>query len=241
MGREKIASDPIIKALLLAGLFISTLLCYTPTNYIRNPTWENFIMFAELFALGVMFWVGALLAIVIICAMVDTDSLWWPFVVIIAGAALVEFVHDASLLATAKTWTPVGVAESIVLWLAIGFGVFAIKWGLFMKERKERYMEVKSEFIGEYGRIDSKSMKEKFACELRRQRVLSSNETNITPMARNYKRRIGAWIVWWPATLLNAIFRDLARHLYYMVRGLTDKVSIRYFASTEKDFESLGK
>jgi hypothetical protein len=84
-------------------------------------------------------------------------------------------------------------------------------------------------------------MKDKFVYELRRKQVISGSETNITPMARNYKRRIGAWIVWWPATLLNAIFRDLAKHLYYMVRGLTDKVSIRYFASTEKDFESLGK
>jgi len=198
-------------------------------------------MFAELFALGALFWVGAFVSIVIICAMVDTDSLWWPFVVIIAGAALVQFVHDVSLLEVAKTWTPTGVVKTLVLWLAIGFGVFAGKWGLFMKERKEGYKEVKSEFVAEYGRIDSSSMKEKFVYELRRGGILGHNETNITPMARNYKRRIGAWIIWWPATVLNAIFRDLARHVYYMVRGLTDKVSLRYFASTEKDFESLGK
>ena len=198
-------------------------------------------MIAELLALGVLFWVGALVSIVIICAMVDTDSLFWPFVVVVVGAALVQFVHDVSLLEIVKTWTPSGVVYTLALWFILGFVVFGGKWGLFMKERKEKYKEVKSQFVAEFGRIDSRDAKERFVEQLRTQGVLQYHESNITPLARNYKRRIGAWIVWWPATLLNVVFRDLARHVYYIVRGLTDKVSLRYFASTEKDFESLGK
>lgn len=198
-------------------------------------------MLAELLALGIL-GVGVLVvALVIICALVDHDSLWWPFLVIIALGAGYEFLQDGSLLTEVKAWTVNGVAWTILSYLVIGLGVFSAKWMLFLKERKEKYKETKSQYVSENGRIDTESKKSEFIRHLRFNGVMGRNDDGITPLARNYKRRIGAWIVWWPATLLNALFRDLAKHLYYLVRDAVDKVSIRFFKSTEEDFQNLGR
>ncbi len=120
-----------------------------------------------------------------------------------------------------------------------GTGWSIVKWWLYVTRQREKYEEVKTDFLQSKAAPGAKipdKAREKWA-EMVRARTAYGFE--FRPRAREHKADILFWMTYWPWsgfwTLLNDPIRRLFRAIYHRITGILQRISDHAFKGTEND------
>lgn len=212
-------------------------------------------MFETLLALGLLFWLGAGAVVIGVCIFLEYDFYFWPFLLLIAAAVGFEVIYEPSVLTAFEGVTLRETITNVVLFGAkyLGAGiVWCIpKWFFKMKNHKEAVKDVRDRFIRENGTVNTENqhaLKQALnnKCLLTGGHRYMSDEArldkspiSVTLRARDSWRQIGSWIVYWPFSFLNTVFKDLVKWMYYLVRDLLDMLSERYFRAMNDELNAV--
>lgn len=208
-------------------------------------------MFEALLALGLLFWFGAAAVVIAVCIFLEYDFYFWPFLLLILAAVGFEVLYEPSILNAFEGVTLRETVTNVLLfggkYLGAGIVWCLPKWFFKMKNHKEDVKDVRDRFIRENGVITAENQ-HKLKQALNSKSLLTGGHRfiadephrdkspiSVTLRARDSWRQIGSWIVYWPFSFLNTVFKDLVKWMYYLVRDLLDLLSERYFRAMNEE------
>lgn len=197
-------------------------------------------MFAEMLALGALFWITLIAGVIGLAILIEFDRVGWAGIVtvglFVAFFFLVDGITFDSLKSSLDTFT-----LNFLIYVAIGIGWSFAKWYLYLKDRRNDYRDHKEEFYKmksiELNSDLSEGMKKEFKEYLDSKSFLNSYDAKrktVIPLAKNHKDRITGWVFWWPISIILSVFRDLATAIYNHLKGVFQKISNHMFKDVEE-------
>lgn len=198
-------------------------------------------MLAALFVFGSAgFWFLCGISTLILLALVEYERSGWAFLTLLATAALIFLCGNAGVVAMIVS-NPLGILSFLIGYTFTGSIWSLVKWFLFVKDRKEKYLERKAELLKQALRnLESSNVENPTEKQvLDEMNVLSKQSRydgrDLTarnfgmPVPSNHKGRIIHWMAYWPWSMLNALLFDFVRrffqHLYNVLAGVFRKIS----------------
>lgn len=167
-----------------------------------------------LIILGVLF-----VLFVIECLLLEVEHWGWATVTLILSGIAVQLLGIANIWGFVTHHT-VDALLYVLGYLAVGVVWSFIKWFSFLMGFRDRYREVKTEFFASHGvpldQALNKEQAEAFHHTLWRQSWNGYRGVNLSkrPSATNNKRRITAWMSFWPFSMAGTIINDPIRRLF---------------------------
>lgn len=197
---------------------------------------EAFLAAYGLFALAATLFVIGLVA-------VSFESVFLGVVAVIA----VVFAYNG--LAGGAVWAwltanPYNALYAFLGYVAAGVVWSFAKWMFHVWREKDRYVEVKEEFLAHHNISDAEwralESTDGQKYESIRRAIMSGFGMKGLPKASQHKARIIAWMMWWPAsavwTLIDDPLRRLFNWIYARVSSVYDKITKMIFGGHERDF-----
>jgi hypothetical protein len=199
-----------------------------------------------LFVFGtVWFWALVALECIVLFALIEGDRVGWGTLSLIATFAILKFFGDVDIIGFAKA-NPLEFAAGVAGYFVAGTIWSVAKWWFFLKDRREKYDELKAEFLRNNG-VQGTVIPEKLRAPWRLQAASltdhrgygSASAESIIPKARNHKGKILTWMTYWPWsmvwTLINDPVKKLFRQIYRSIQNLMQSISDRVFRGVEDD------
>lgn len=180
---------------------------------------------------------------------------FWIFMAVLVGILLYAMEEENGKLATcsvlatlvllqlfgdikAFTWLsdhPLQVLKYVGLYYLSGTAWSAVKWFLFVRERRERYDERRERFL-KSKRVSDGVMPENLKHDWKE--LVEDNDLG-KPEAMQNKSRILMWMTHWPWslvwTLLDDVVKRIFRELYNAMQRVYRGISDWAYRGTEKD------
>ena len=203
----------------------------------------------ELFLVGgLYFWVLIAFWAIALIALVENER-WGSatLVSIVVFFALARW-GDFNILIALRDRPLIGfgaIAGYLITGVLWSFG----KWWFFVKDRRNKYEEVKARFLEKRGSKEAviphelKAEWTKYLLEGRDSHQRYTYAFATAPSAREHKSRITTWMAFWPWslvwTLINDPLRKLFEHIYQHIQRLYQSIADRLYAGVEE--EMLGE
>ena len=209
-------------------------------------------MLEALLALGLLFWIGSAVVVIAVCVFLEYDFYFWPFLLLIAAAVGFELLYEPSIVNAFEGLTLRETVTNVLLfgvkYLGAGIVWCIPKWFFKMKNHKEAVKDVRDLFLRKHGGTVTAENQHALKQSLNNKCLLTGGHRyidddpkndkapiSVTLRARDSWRQIGSWIVYWPFSFLNTVFKDLVKWMYYIVRDLLDLLSERYFRAMNEE------
>jgi len=123
-----------------------------------------------------------------------------------------------------------------------------VKWWFYVRDRRYRYDEAKTEFLREHGIKDGKIPDSLVGAWKERCTNLVGYRSRVSafaaaPQARDNKARIMRWMMFWPWslvwTLINDPIKKLFKWIYRSIQGLLQRISDSAYRGVEDDFREV--
>jgi len=203
---------------------------------------------------GFWFWTFSAFIFFVIMAFSENEKNVMAFISLAAFVVIMEWAGTTNILHTI-TSDPLYIVKWTAMYFVIGSIWSIVKWFSYVRNKAERFGELKLEYIKKVNRngkeraknpdydftpieVDVKtvipeSSKDDFLSFLRDKYYLGYSEDSILPLASNNKDRLVSWIIWWPTsalwTLINDPIRKIAEKLYAGMQGIYSKISQQAF------------
>lgn len=201
---------------------------------------EGVSFFAALATMGALFWVAVVGGLILLAVLLEYEKVGWATTTTAAMFVGAYFWLDGFTLqwVLANSWSLVGALGA---YLAVGIGWSFVKWYLFLKDKRVAYDDAKRDFLTERGLSPDGQIPPELVGDFRevlaRLRIWDHKTNRVAPMARDHKERITTWIFWWPVSILNSLFADLARWIYNALRQEFQRISDRVFGDADAEIE----
>ena len=187
-----------------------------------------------LIILGILF-----VVFVVECLLLEVEHWGWATATLLATGLLVQFTGVANIWGFVVHHT-VDALLYVVAYLAIGVVWSFIKWFSFLMAFRDKYREIKNEFFAELGVPLDQALTKEQADQFNRR--LSSYSwrwkykgasLSTRPSATNNKRRITAWMSFWPFSVVGTVINDPIRRLFKFLfdtfKGLYQRIADHVF------------
>lgn len=193
-------------------------------------------MLAALFVFGsIGFWAITVISMLILLALVEYERSGWALITLAVVTSLIV-LGNVGLIPFIVA-NPAGVLLALCAYIIVGAAWSLAKWVLFVKDRKEKFIEAKAkrraDIVNEL-RIGLKrdptdeeisdTFKERFSKNARYDR-----RTFGMPVPSEHKGRIIHWMAYWPWSMLNSLIFDFIRrffkHIYNLLADIYRKIS----------------
>ena len=164
-----------------------------------------------LIILGVLF-----VVFVVECLLLEVEHWGWATATLIATTLAAQFLHVADIFG----FVTHHAVESLLYalgFLAVGVVWSFVKWFSFLIQFREKFREHRDEWYSAKGlavgtELTAEQQKE-FDDSFRYQ-SFNGNALNTKPKATKNKRRIVAWMAYWPFSMVGTIINDPVRRLF---------------------------
>jgi hypothetical protein len=202
-----------------------------------------------LFALGTVgFWVLSVMATLLLLLLVEFEKSGWAFITTAATVALLYFFGNSGIFGWVFA-NPGLVVAGVIGYVVIGALWSILKWVLFVKDRKEKFIEFRSRFMNAWSPVTAPSRtsypgenaKEAFKLYMASDSSRYEREDIRMPEPRDHKSRIMHWMGYWPWSVLNSILFDFVRriflNLYNLLAGVFRDISRSIYKDVMEDME----
>lgn len=186
-----------------------------------------------LIILGVLF-----VLFVIECLLLEVEHWGWATVTLILSGVALQLLGIANIWHFVTHHT-VDALLYVAGYLAVGVVWSFVKWFSFLMGFRDKYREVKTEFFTSHGvpldQALTKEQADEFNRVLMYQNWGSYRGINLStrPTAVKNKRRITAWMSFWPfsmaGTIINDPIRRLFRFLFNQFKALYQRIADHVF------------
>ena len=208
-----------------------------------------------LFLFGtVWFWLLAALVVLTVGVFIARESFGKATLSLVAFFALLAFCGDFNVL----HWLKTHAFEAAVYgagYFAAGTGWAIWKWWFFVRRLRDKYNELKTQFLQQHDVADGPIPDRLKAAWLQwftqygareftgeRYDGFNGNVRSATPKARNYKGKITSWMIYWPwsliVTMIDDPIRRLFRAIYTAIQDMLQSISDKAFAGTDDYFKA---
>ncbi len=190
----------------------------------------------EILAFGTFwFWavLGAEFLVLLVLANWDGEKIGTGIVTLAVTLAAINFLGTPFFGYVLHN--PLTILAWMAAYLAIGAGWSMFKWWRYVLAQRERYDELRKDFLQDYKEAPGKTQKEEW------KRRLDMYDVDARPEAGSYrnKPRICNWIMYWPWSLLWALINDpvrwAGRQIHKAISSAMQKISDIGFKGTEGD------
>ncbi len=187
---------------------------------------------------GIWFWVLSLLFTIAIIKLLNSEEYGIITVVTVVAGVVYYLTGRGGEVVSYYMKDPVAFLTHVGLYLAIGIVYSTFKWFLFIREKKNTYIEDKKVFM------ERESNKDKEESVLKEEWKKSFGDFKrftmyLTPSCN--KSKIGYWIAYWPWSLLWLVLCDFISGLTsFIVRKLGfiySSISKGQFSDIEDDLK----
>jgi hypothetical protein len=195
-------------------------------------------MWLPIFLVGSV-WFFALVGVVCIALLVaiETESPFWAALTLVGFCCAMHFFGDFNAFGWALD-NPFETLSYVGGYFAAGAFWSVCKWWFFVRNKRDKYNEVKYNFIR-----DNKlkiGVKDVMPAENRKDfRTLLRHTDTSMPEARQNKSRIMTWMTYWPWsmvwTMINDPIKKLFRMLYLRMQRIYEKISESIWSGVEED------
>lgn len=203
-----------------------------------------------LFLIGSLwFWVLLLIELAFLIWLVEEEYSGFAAFSLAIFLGLVHFWGDVTLF----SWifaNPISFLLLGVVYFLIGTGWSLFKWTVYLRDKLEKYYDIKQEFMSKYkitGKVIPGEYQKEWlkVCDDTYSLGCSIDKIgNVSkPSPRNFKGKIFNWISYWPISVLWALTHDLfekiSKEIYKRIRGVFQKIVDKIYGEVEKDFDDL--
>lgn len=172
---------------------------------------------------------------VVECLLLEVEHWGWATATLIATGLAVQFLHVADIWGFITHHT-VDALLYVLVYLATGVVWSFIKWFSFLMQFREKFREHRDSWYSahklnltdELTPEQRKDLDESF-----RYQSFNGNALLVKPKATRNKRRITAWMAYWPfsvvGTVINDPIRRLFKFLFNSFKALYQKIADHVF------------
>lgn len=169
-------------------------------------------MFELLVVGSIGFWVLLGLEFIVLLALTEYERPGWGIFSIVVVGLLLRFFGGIGVFD--YVWNnPRLILFYFLGYLVAGIAWAVVKWWFFVRDQKEKYLAAKENFFSSRtGQSPDLTKREWIGS--REYRSLLNSKDGIAPLARDNKRRITMWMIYWPWSLLWTLVNDAVKRLY---------------------------
>lgn len=179
---------------------------------------------------------GALFVIFVVeCLLLEVEHWGWATLTLIVTGVAVQFLHVADIWGFMVHHT-VDALLYVLAYLAVGVVWSFIKWFSFLMGFRDKFREVRDGWYERTGLKVGDSLTEeqqKSLDDVFRFESYNGNPVLYKPKAAKNKRRITAWMAYWPfsvvGTVINDPIRRLFRFLFNQFKALYQRIADHVF------------
>jgi len=170
--------------------------------------------------------------------LVEAEQFGWATLLLILTGVGLHFLHVFSVLEWIHLngWFTLAYVGG---YFAAGIVWSFVKWFSYLMRMRDRYRQYREEFLTGKGLPANTELTDELLKSLKEfirdkwDREFSPNDLASRPKARQNKRRITAWVAYWPVSLIGTFLNDPVRRLIDWIwswfKGLYQQVADRVY------------
>jgi len=196
---------------------------------------------AEMLVVGsILFWAALAIWLVAVWLLTENEHGFIGLLSTIAYAMVLQLAFKVDVAGWLLSH-PLAIGIFAVLYLFIGSGWSFWRWFLFVKDKREPYDQMKTEWLSSKGETTFSTIPAHLKEEWVKYIEAGYNRKELckTPQVRDYKSKVLRWIGYWPISVISWAFNDMIRRfvkiVYNYIHDWLQSIANRVFATVKND------